>query len=84
MKITKLEWAALCVTALTLIAMIFYFIGIRAAARPVDITAQTPRPSLSAAQSGSCSKRIVFPFHGKVMQQEKSIGAVAVSREPYL
>jgi len=50
MKITKLEWAALCVTALTLVAMIFYFIGIRAAARPVDITAQTPCPSLSAAQ----------------------------------
>lgn len=51
MKITKLEWAALCVTALTLVAMVFYFIGIRSAAQPVSVTAQTPRPSQSTVQA---------------------------------
>ena len=37
-----------------------------------------------ANHSGSASNVTVFPFQGKWMQQEKSIGAVLVSREPYL
>ena len=53
MKITKLEWAALAVTALTLTAMIFYFIGSNAAARPVTVSAQTPRPPASASSPAS-------------------------------
>lgn len=45
MKITKLEWATLCVTALALIAMVFYFLGSNSAAQPVTVTARNPSPS---------------------------------------
>ena len=55
MKITKLEWASIAVTVLTLIAMVFYFAGSRSAARPVTVSAQTPQPSQSAAQTPSPS-----------------------------
>ena len=55
MKITKLEWASIAVTVLTLIAMVFYFAGSRSAARPVTVSAQTPQPSQSAAQAPSSS-----------------------------
>ena len=55
MKITKLEWASIAVTVLALIAMVFYFAGSRSAARPVTVSAQTPRPSQSAAQTPSPS-----------------------------
>ena len=48
MKITKLEWTILAITAMALIAMGGYFVGSRSAAEPVTITAQTaaePRDS---------------------------------------
>ena len=38
----------------------------------------------TVAQSGMASNTLVCPFHGKVIRQEKSIGAVFSSREPYL
>ena len=53
MKITKLEWAVLAVTVLTLISMVFYFIGLHAVARPVAITAQIPQPSAPSAQASA-------------------------------
>lgn len=53
MKVTKVEWAALAITALTLVAMIFYFIGVRSDARPVSVTARTPRPAATAAAPSS-------------------------------
>ena len=40
MKVTRLEWAALAVTVLTLVAMAFYFWGSQSLAAPVTITAR--------------------------------------------
>ena len=40
MKVTRLEWAALAVTVLALVAMGFYFWGSRSMAAPVTITAR--------------------------------------------
>jgi comEA protein len=51
LKITKLEWAAIAVTVLALVAMVFFFVGSRANARPVAVSAQTPAPSVQTAQA---------------------------------
>ena len=51
MKVTKLEWAALAVTVIAVIAMVFYFIGGNSAARPVTVTAQNPSPSPAVSSS---------------------------------
>ena len=53
MKVTKLEWAALSVTLLTVVAMVFFFLGSRANARPVSVSAQNPNPSQTAVPSPS-------------------------------
>lgn len=37
-----------------------------------------------SAQSGNSSKERTSSFHGKVIRQEKSMGSVRSSREPYL
>ena len=48
-KLTKLEQAMLAVLALTLTAMIFYYLGGRSVASPVVITASQPSPSASVS-----------------------------------
>ena len=53
MKVSKLEWVALVLTALALSAMIFYFAGSRSAARPVTVTARTPDPSQPSVQASA-------------------------------
>lgn len=45
MKPTRLEWAAIAVTAATVLAMVCFFLGSRSGASPVTITAQTTPPS---------------------------------------
>lgn len=50
MKLTKIEWATLAVTLLTLTAMVFYYLGSRSAAQPVTVTAET-RPSATVEAS---------------------------------
>ena len=55
MKVTKLEWAALSVTLLTVVAMVFFFLGSRANARPVSVSAQNPNPSQTVVPSPSPS-----------------------------
>ena len=37
-----------------------------------------------SAQTGVASKVLISPCQGKLMRREKSIGAVASSRDPYL
>lgn len=49
MKLTKLEWSALAVTAVVLAAMAFYFLGSRSAAAPVTVTAREAQPSASVS-----------------------------------
>lgn len=51
MKVTKLEWAAMAVTALALVAMLFYYLGSNSAAAPVTVTAREPQTSGSASVS---------------------------------
>lgn len=51
MKVTKLEWAAMTVTALALVAMLFYYLGSNSAAAPVTVTAREPQTSGSASVS---------------------------------
>lgn len=50
MKVTKLEWAALAITALTLVAMLFYFWGSRSLASPVTISAREAETSVVTSQ----------------------------------
>lgn len=50
MKVTKLEWAALAVTGLTLVAMLFYFWGSRSLASPVTISAREAETSAATSQ----------------------------------
>ncbi len=51
MKLSKLEWAVLAVTALALVAMAFYFWGSRSFAQPVSIVSQERLPVPSESQS---------------------------------
>lgn len=57
MKVTKLEWAVLVITALTLAVMTAYFLGSGNSAQPVRITAQTAaRPEASATPEPSAQQ----------------------------
>ena len=53
MKLTKIEWATLAVTLLTLTAMVFYYLGSRSVAQPVTVTAADARPSVTVEASVS-------------------------------